>query len=104
LVIAIADWEAVNKNDELLGALIFGALIYPLAAWVFYRAGRSLAASVPQRSFRAPWLILTGFTVLASVVLLFWRPFVIPTGAMEDTLLIGDPDAESSYPRIRAVE
>src|SRR5262249_55440851 len=52
-------------------------------AFVFYRAGRHL----PVQGSRRTWI------ALAAVVLLFpqiMRPFIIPTGAMEDTLLIGD--------------
>jgi signal peptidase I len=63
------------------------------AAWtagcalIFYLVGRSLTAQGSPRGWAWPWITLTA---LATVPLIFVQAFVIPTGAMENTLLIGD--------------
>ena len=74
-------------GEEEFGGLIGEALFSALAAWIFYRAGRSLdPAAGSQWLFASPWLGLT----LLTLSLVFLRAYVMPTGAMEDTLLIGD--------------
>src|SRR5262249_51238345 len=87
LAVAAATAERQSVSAEQIATLIVAALISALAAWIFYRAGRSLAAAGSQPSFAAPWLALTALTVALGV---FLRGYLIPTGAMEDTLLIGD--------------
>lgn len=61
-------------------ALIFGI------AYLLIRAGRALPESIPSRS-RWLWIALAGVAFLLPQV---FRTYVIPSGAMEDTLLIGD--------------
>jgi len=88
IVAAILNRGVLNGTQRAM--FIIGPLIYALAAWVFYRAGRALAAAGSSRSFAAPWIALTVFALAVGVTFLFLRPYVIPTGAMEDTILIGD--------------
>ncbi len=88
IVAAIVSWGVLTGTQR--ATFIVGTLIYTLAAWIFYRAGRALAAAGSPQSLAAPWLALTTLTLALGVAILFFRPYVIPTGAMEDTILIGD--------------
>jgi signal peptidase I len=72
------------------GAAVVSVIIYLPAAWIFLRAGRALAAAGSPGSLTAPWIVLTVLTLALGVAFVFVRPYVIPTGAMEDTILIGD--------------
>jgi signal peptidase I len=68
--------------DTIASAVLMAAL-----ALLFFLAGRSLAAGASIRGWASPWIAVSiGFTV----PLLFIQAFIIPTGTMEDTLLIGD--------------
>jgi signal peptidase I len=68
------------------GALAFILCVDACAAFLLFWAGRSLAGRQPSRS-RPTWIALAAATFLLQLIL---QPFSIPTGAMEDTLLIGD--------------
>lgn len=81
-------WKQLAATD--LVTVVVSIFIYLPAAWVFYRAGRTLVTAGSPRSFAAPWIALTTLTLAIGMMFLFWRPYVIPTGAMEDTILIGD--------------
>ena len=75
---------AMQNRPLRTGAV--AAVISLLLALVYFAAGR---ATGPARPFRrgVPWL------VLATLVLVFpfvFRPFLVPTSAMENTLLQGD--------------
>lgn len=72
-----------------------GAVMAVLAA-LFFFAGRSLAAAGSKRGWASPWIAVSA---LVTVPILFVRPFVIPSGAMEDTLLIGDRILVRCFPR-----
>jgi signal peptidase I len=69
-------------------------MVVPIA--LFFFAGRSLAIAGSRRGWASPWI---GVSVLVTVPLLFFQPFVIPTGAMEDTILIGDRILVRRFPR-----
>jgi signal peptidase I len=81
-------WRQLGATD--LVAVAVSIAIYLPASWIFYRAGKALVAAGSPRSFAAPWIALTTLTLAIGVMFLFVRPYVIPTGAMEDTILIGD--------------
>ena len=68
------------------GAFAFMLVVEACAGFLLFWAGRSLAGRQPSRS-RPAWITLGAATFL---FLLIFRPYSIPTGAMEDTLLIGD--------------
>jgi signal peptidase I len=67
----------------IIGAAVWLAALIPL----FFFAGRSLAAAGSERGRAWPWIAATALTTLP---LFFVEAFVMPTGSMEDTLLIGD--------------
>jgi len=72
-----------NKSSDAVAQIVVLAIFIPL----FFLAGRSLSAVGSQRGAAWPWIVLSATTTLP---LVFIQAFVIPTGAMEDTLLIGD--------------
>jgi signal peptidase I len=74
-----------------------GILISMILIDVFFFAGRSLASSDAPRGRALPWLVVA---ILIFVPFLFVQAFVIPTGSMEDTLLIGDDILVVRFPRI----
>jgi len=81
-------WKQLTATN--LAAVVVSIFIYLPVAWIFYRAGRALVSAGSRRSFAAPWIALTALTLALGVTFLLVRPYVIPTGAMEDTILIGD--------------
>ena len=78
--------EVQISNDLATTAVSVAILILPQIV-LFLFAGRSLSSAGVQRGRPYPWLVLSA---LVFVPFLFLHPYVIPTGAMEDTLLIGD--------------
>jgi signal peptidase I len=91
-------FQAARWTGEVVGMARFGAVAVPWASvalatlligWVIYllfRAGRAQPAQQPGIS-RFVWVGLAAYTFLFGQV---FRGYVIPTGAMEDTLLTGD--------------
>lgn len=69
------------------GLLVAGLVLSPLLIGLFFFAGRSIAVTDAPRGTALPWVILA---VLLFLPFVFLQPFVIPTGSMEDTILIGD--------------
>jgi signal peptidase I len=69
-----------------LGHVIAILLTLAFAA-LYILAGRSLAAIGAERGRAAPWI---AYAAIVTIPFLFLRPFLIPTGSMEETLLIGD--------------
>jgi len=65
----------------LAGIAAFGAVF----ALLLFRAGRALPAQ--PRDQRTAWLALTA---VAFLFLCAFKPFVVPSGAMENTILLGD--------------
>jgi len=63
---------------------------------LFFLAGRALAHSGATRGHALPWMIVA---CLVTFPFLFVRAFVIPTGSMENTLLIGDHVFVRVFPR-----
>jgi signal peptidase I len=54
---------------------------------LFFLAGRSLTAAGAKRGLVLPWIVVS---FLFSFPFFFFHAFVIPSGGMEDTLLLGD--------------
>jgi len=73
-----------------------------LAAWtvllgsLFFLAGRSLAVAGAEQGRKFAWI---AFSALITVPFFFVRPYVIPTGTMEDTLLTGDRILVQRFPK-----
>jgi signal peptidase I len=86
VVAGIAVARSQNVAHDL-GQCVFAALLSAGLAVLFSRAGRDLSKEGSAWGSRIPWLVLTGLMVLG---FLFFQPFAIPSGAMEDTILIGD--------------
>jgi signal peptidase I len=82
-VLAMARFD--TQGARWVGAAIVAALVFTVANLLF-RAGRELSANGRSRSKWA-WIALAAVAFLAPQV---FRAYLIPTGAMEDTLLIGD--------------
>ncbi len=69
---------------------------------LFFLAGKSLASGCcAKRGSAAPWIVLV---CLFTLPLLFLRAFVMPSGSMEDTLLIGDRFLVRIFPHIKPME
>jgi len=75
--------ETSTSTVEVVAAVILALPLLTLSIL----AGRRLSKIDESRGAFWPWLVLAGLT---TVPLVFWRVWAIPTGAMEDTLLIGD--------------
>lgn len=75
----------------IIGSVVFSLFLVML----FLFAGRSLANSNAARGRAWPWIAVAALTTLP---LLFVQPFVIPTGAMENTLLAGDRILVQRFP------
>ncbi len=70
-----------------------------IALFVF--AGRSLSASGSPKGHATPWIAAS---VLVTAPFLFLQAFAVPTGAMEDTLLIGDKILVRVFPKTKPVD
>jgi signal peptidase I len=80
-------WVRSSDADLNVAETIFSAVFMIAYATLFFLAGRSLSAAGSKRGLAWPWISVAA---LCTVPLIFLQPFVIPSGAMENTLLIGD--------------
>ncbi|MBL8179010.1 MAG: signal peptidase I [Bryobacterales bacterium] len=87
LILIFAGAAIVRLRDSPLppGQLATAMSIALAAAVLLFVAGRSVA--VRGRSSPAPWLTVCAATV---AFLSLFQPMIVPTGAMEDTILQGD--------------
>jgi signal peptidase I len=83
-----------NKSPNAVAQIVLLAILVPS----FLFAGRALSASGAQRGMVWPWIALSALTTLPMI---FVQAFIIPTGAMEDTLLIGDRILVRRFPKPR---
>jgi signal peptidase I len=99
LLVPILLFRSANvtaKLPEIIGAAVFT----PALAALFLFAGRSLAAAGGERGWAFPWIAGSALLILP---FLFVRAFVMPTGSMEDTLLVGDRILVQCFPRTKPV-
>ncbi len=95
LLIEAVKGVVVALQDFAGPAALYGiasSVISLFAAWLFFRAGRTLQQGEPI-SWRAGRVWIAAcilFNVFPAFCLIVYRAYVIPTGSMEDTLLIGD--------------
>ncbi|HMJ61265.1 MAG TPA: hypothetical protein VK493_05850, partial [Bryobacteraceae bacterium] len=78
--------------------LVFSIGLNAVLVLLFFMAARSLAAAGAARGLVSPWIAVC---CLFTLPLLFVRAFVIPSGGMEDTLLIGDRILTRVFPRVQ---
>ncbi|HUA18394.1 MAG TPA: signal peptidase I [Bryobacteraceae bacterium] len=83
VVVLIRAGSLAAAPQGLIGSVVWTVLLGSF----FVLAGRSLAKKSTARGGALPWIAVSA---LCTLPLLFVQPFVIPTGAMENTLLIGD--------------
>jgi signal peptidase I len=83
-----------TKPPNLVAQILLLVILVPL----FLFAGRALSASGAQRGVAWLWVALSALTTLP---IIFVQAFVIPTGAMENTLLIGDRILVRRFPKPR---
>jgi signal peptidase I len=97
LLVPLIFWRTPQaKNLESLQTIVGAVILGPAMAVLFYFAGRSLAATGAPRGRAWPWLIAAA---IFTVPLFFFQAFVVPTGSMEDTLLVGDRIFVERFPR-----
>jgi signal peptidase I len=77
---------------EVAAGVAMSVVLIPL----FFFAGRSLGRLQLKRGWAWPWIAAL---VALTLPLFFFQAFKIPTGAMEDTLLIGDRILAQRFPR-----
>lgn len=63
---------------------------------LFFGAGKSLASTGAARGRAFPWIAISA---LVTLPFLFFEPFVMPTGSMEDTVLVGDRFLVQRFPK-----
>ena len=83
-----------TKPPNLVAQILLLVILVPL----FLFAGRALSGSGAQRGVAWLWVALSALTTLP---IIFVQAFVIPTGAMENTLLIGDRILVRRFPKPR---
>ena len=72
--------------DQLWATAIMGTLLFGALAFLLFRAGRGLAEA-GKKGPGVPWIVLALAAFLMPQLL---RPYSIPNGSMENTILIGD--------------
>ena len=92
--VALAAFRA--GQPQSYGALFAAAAVVTILAALYLWTGRALHRSAPARGHPGPWLFVTA---LSTVPLFFVQPFVIPTSAMENSLLIGDHILVRRFPQ-----
>ena len=86
----------VISRSGSIGDLVLVAVIALPVGLLFFFAGRALAAGGGERGRAFPWIVLC---VLNLVPFIFVGAYSMPTGSMEDTLLVGDYILVRSFPK-----
>jgi signal peptidase I len=101
LFLPLVFWRPGGAPSGVPSIAGIGAFAGALAILYFF-VGRSLASAAgSERGWAWPWIALAS---LATIPFIFVQAFVIPTGAMEDTLLIGDRILARRIPKPRVEE
>jgi signal peptidase I len=95
LLLPLVLFRSGNPNGFSVDVVVSVAMLLVLIP-TFLLTGRSLASTGAQRGPSWPWIVVS---VLTTLPLIFVQAFVIPTGAMENTLLIGDHILAQRFPR-----
>jgi signal peptidase I len=97
LLLPLLLFRSSNHTATTPEIIAASALSAALAA-LFLFAGRSLAAAGSARGRAFPWIAVSA---LFTLPFLFVQAFVMPTGSMENTLLIGDRILVQRFPRTK---
>ena len=81
VVLRNGSFESLSRDTA--ATVVVPVVLIPL----YFFAGRALARTDAERGWAWPWIAVS---ILFAAPLLFVQAFLIPTGTMEDTLLIGD--------------
>ncbi len=87
----------LRAGTGLTAQRVVSAVLTLALVSLFFLAGRSLERAGAERGWMFPWVAVA---VLSTVPLIFVEALVIPSGAMEDTLLIGDRILTRVLPRV----
>lgn len=90
--VALVVFRTGSRPPGTIGAAALAAVLIPL----FFFAGRSMTAAGLRNGVAWPWVTISALTTLP---IFFVQAFVMPTGTMEDTLLIGDRVLVQRFPR-----
>jgi signal peptidase I len=85
-----------GNSERLPHDVVATAAVLVVLIPIFFLAGRSLAIPGVERGRGWPWIAVS---VVTTAPLIFIQTFVIPTGAMENTLLIGDRILAQRFPK-----
>ena len=92
-----AVWIIRNQSNAMSTASTAALMIFNLSFIVlFFFAGRAMARAGARTGHPVLWTLLS---VVTAAVFIIYQPFVIPTGNMENTLLIGDRILVQRFPK-----
>ncbi len=83
---------SATQKAALIGAVLFQFGI----ATLLFSAGRALSKNGAPRGVAWPWIVLA---CALSFPFLFWRPYKVTAGSMENTLLAGDDLLVRTFPK-----
>ncbi|MBV9302835.1 MAG: signal peptidase I [Acidobacteriaceae bacterium] len=95
--LAVLSFVVLRSNNSSSREILLAAAVSLALCVLFWFAARSLASTGAQRGLVWPWIAAACAFTLPFI---FFQAFVIPTGAMEDTLLIGDHILVRVFPRV----
>jgi signal peptidase I len=96
LLLLLVRFRSTAASAQIIVAAVLAAALGTL----FLFAGRALAGAGSKRGLAWPWIAISA---LITLPFLFVQAFVIPTGAMENTLLIGDRILVQRFPKTKPV-
>lgn len=94
--VLIAPMLLLDNSSIPMTQAWLAAIFDVMLGLLFFLAGRALKQAGAEAGARWPWI---GLALAFSVPLLFLRAYVMPSGSMENTLLIGDRVLVRVFPR-----
>ncbi len=83
-------FRTTGTDSRTLGLALLVSCLSGAVAWLFYEAGRELKIGPMRILAGLPWIAFALFETFALAGGALGVFYTIPTGAMEDTVLIGD--------------
>jgi signal peptidase I len=99
--LAVMPFTLPRMSTMSTAQVVFIVGLNVVLALLFFLAGRSLAASGAARGLLFPWIAAA---CVFTLPLFFLRALVIPSGGMENTLLIGDRVMTRVFPRVQPAQ